>query len=52
MYSDLLYIYVDESDLDYESDSDSVSYEESYSDSYTDSFDVGNYARSLDFDWR
>ena len=52
MYSDFLYIPVDESDLDYESDSDSVSYEESYSDSYTDSFNLGEYARSLDYSWR
>jgi len=52
MYSDFLYIPVDEYDLDYESDSDSVSYEESYSDSYTDSFNVGEYARSLDYGWR
>ncbi len=50
MYSDLFYIPVDESDIDYESDS--VSYEESYSDSYTDSFNVGEYARSLDYSWR
>lgn len=50
MYSDFLYIPVDESDLDYESDS--VSYEESYSDDYTDSFSVSNYTRSLDYGWR
>lgn len=51
MYSDFLYIPVDESDLDYESDS-VISYEESYSDSYTDSFNLGDYARSLDYSWR
>ncbi len=51
MYTDLFYFPVNESDLDYESDS-VISYEESYSDSYTDTFDLGDYARSLDFDWR
>ena len=55
MYSDLFYVPVNESDLSYEPDSDfygSSTYEESYSDSYTDTFDVGNYARSLDYSWR
>lgn len=51
MYTDTMYFPIEESDLDYESDS-VTSYEESYSDSYTDTFDVGDYARSLDYSWR
>lgn len=59
MFTDFLYVPVNESDMDYDSvsdsvksDSDSVRYEDIYSDSYTDTFSVRDYSHSLDFGWR